>query len=198
MSADTPVFTLSYDAELDDLIEWARMDPPRKRRRRRIAWSLPAYLVILGGITALAVVLNQPTPTGQRTPDWLFVIIALGWLRVVRLLWTVWRLSPAAAGRRNWQDQPAFHGPHQEEVSQAGIRGLGPEQPDVFYPWADLTTVGETARAFYLHHRTGDAGVAAVLPKRGLPDASQIPELRQFLHQAVAAASGQADQAATD
>lgn len=61
-----------------------------------------------------------------------------------------------------------------------------------------MTAVEETARAFYLHHRTGDAGVAAVLPKRGLPDASQIPELRQFLHQAVAAAAGGAGQAAAD
>ncbi len=53
----------------------------------------------------------------------------------------------------------------------------------MFYPWTDLTAVEETSRAFYVHQRTG---VAAVLPKRGLPDTSQIPELRQFLHQALA------------
>lgn len=192
MSADAPVFTLSYDAELDDLIEWARMEPRRKRARQRMAWSIGVSLLIVGAITVLSVVLSRPSATGQAAPTWLlYVVVAFGWLRIVQLLRKLWRLSPAAVGRHTWQAEPAFHGPHQEEVSQAGILGLGPDQPDVFYPWTDLTAVEETARAFYVHQRTG---VAAVLPKRGLPDTSQIPELRQFLHQALAAAPGEADQ----
>lgn len=195
MSADAPVFTLSYNAELDDLIEWARMDPRRKRARRRMAWSIGVSLLIVGAITVLAVVLSRPSATGQESPTWLlFLIVAFGWLRIVQLLRKLQQLSPAAAGRHTWQVEPAFHGPHQEEISQAGILGLGQDQPDVFYRWANLTAVEETSRAFYLHHRTGHAGVAVVLPKRGLPDAGLIPELRQFLHQAVADASGGADQ----
>lgn len=195
MSADAPVFTLSYDAEPEDLIEWAQVDPRRKRARRRIARSILSYLVIVGAITVLTVVLNRPSPTGQGTPAWLYLIVAFGWLRIVQLLWTGRRLSPAVAGRRTWRTAPEFHGPHQEEVSQAGILALAPGQPNVFYPWASLTAVEETARAFYLHDRTG---VAAVLPKRGLPDASLIPGLRQFLQQAVAAAPGGPGQAGSD
>jgi YcxB-like protein len=194
MSADAPVFTLSYDAELDDLIEWARMDPRRKRARNRMAWSIVASLVIVGAITVLSVVLSRPSATGQAAPTWLlYLVVTFGWLRIVRLLRKLWQLSPDATGRHTWQAEPAFHGPHQEEVSQSGILGLGQDQEDVFYPWADLTAVEETSRAFYVHHGTG---VAVVLPKRGLPDTSQIPELREFLHRAVAA--GQDPAAATD
>jgi hypothetical protein len=191
MSADAPVFTLSYDGELEDLTEWAGMDPRRKRARRRIARSVPAYLVVVGVITALSVVLNRPSVTGQGSPIWLWVIVIFGWLRIVQLLWMVWRLSPADRARRTWRARPEFRGPHQEKISQAGILALAPGQPNVFYPFADLTAIEETSRAFYLSDQTG---VAVVLPKRGLPDASLIPELRAFLHQAVA---GGADQAAT-
>jgi YcxB-like protein len=193
MSADAPVFTLSYEAEPEDLTEWARMDPRRKRSRRRLARSILSYLVIVGAITVLSVVLNRPSAAGQGTPAWLYVLIAVGWLRIVQLLWTRWRLFPSVAGRRTWRAEPAFHGPHQEEVSLAGIRAFAPDQASVFYSWDGLTTVEETARAFYLHDR---AGVAVVLPKRGLPDTSQIPELREFLHRAVA--DGQDPAAAAD
>lgn len=188
MSTDAPVFTLSYEAEPDDVTEWARMDPRRKRARRRTVRSLVASLVIVGAITVLAVVLSaalsRPTATGQESPTWLlFLIVAFGWLRIVQLLRKVLQLSPGAVGRHTWQAEPAFHGPHQEQVSRSGILGLGQHQPDVFYRWANLTAVEETSRAFYIHHGTG---IAVVLPKRGLPDTSQIPELREFLHRAVA------------
>ncbi len=122
------------------------------------------------------------------------MLVAFGWLRILQLLWTAGRLSPAAAARRTWRAEPTFHGPHQEKVSQAGILALAPDQPNVFYSWASLTAVEETSRALYLHDR---AGVAAVLPKRGLPDASLIPDLRQFLHQTVGTQPGGTDPAAT-
>lgn len=98
---------------------------------------------------------------------------------------------PGGARPAHLAGQARVPRPHQEKISQAGILALAPGQPNVFYPFADLTAIEETSRAFYLSDQTG---VAVVLPKRGLPDASLIPGLRAFLHRAVA---GGADQAAT-
>lgn len=96
MSADAPVFTLSYDAELDDLIEWARMDPRRKRARQRIARSIVASLVIVGAITVLSVVLSRPSATGQAAPTWLlYLVVTFGWLRIVQLLRKLWQVLPS-------------------------------------------------------------------------------------------------------
>lgn len=195
MSADAPVFTLRYDTELDDLAELAHLDDRRKRLRMRAAIGLPCILLITGLLTGLTVALNRPSVSAQGAPGWLYVVDTLGWLYVLWHLRMLWRLSPAVIARRVWRTRPGIRGAHQEEISDAGIVATAPGQPRVFFPWSSLAGIEETSRAF---HIGGERARQVTLPKRGLPDAGQIPALREFLHQAIAGQRpASADPAAT-
>jgi hypothetical protein len=193
MSANAPAaaFTLSYDIELDDVIEMTQMDARRRKFRRRAVLVLLVYLILVGALTALIVVLNRPSGVGPGAPGWMYVIATLGWLLILLALRAVWRLSPGVLARRIWRSRPGIQGPHSEEISDAGILIISPGPKTVFHPWSDYTSTEETTRAFYI---AGGPAHRLALPKRGLPDASRIPELRQFLLLAI---PGGGDQAAT-
>jgi hypothetical protein len=187
MTSADPVagFSLTYELQLDDLLDLFAASAERKRRRGRLIFSALVYLLIGAAFTAVMVELDRLSVVRNSSgaPSWMYVVDAVIWLGVALCAVTVWRLSPKRLARRTWRASLQLHGRHRDEVGSGGVTTIQPDGTQTSIPWANFGSIRETEKVFeLLDHRSA---TWVILPKRGLPRPDLIPALREFLHRSV-------------
>lgn len=175
-------FSITYEAQPEDLQDVIAARPQRRRRRVRITVATAVWAVIGVALTAITVALDLPSVVKNSTgaPSWMYVVDVVLWFFVAKGAVVTWRLSPKRLARRVWRSNPQIRGSHHAEVEPGGISHARPDGTQMSSPWANIDRIRETESAFHLVNRRG--ATWSTLPKRGLADPDMVPALREFLN----------------
>lgn len=175
-------FSITYEAQPEDLQDVIAARPQRRRRRARITFAAAVWALIGGAFTAITVALDCPAvvKNSSGAPSWMHVVDVVIWFFVAKGAVAAWRLSPKRLARRIWRSNPQVRGSHHTEVGSRGISHIGPDGTQISTPWANIDRIRETENAFHLVNRRG--ATFGTLPKRGLADPDLVPALREFLY----------------
>jgi hypothetical protein len=175
-------FSITYEAQLEDLQDVIAARPQRRRRRARITFATAVWALIGVAFTAITVALDLPAVVRNSSgaPSWMYIVDVVMWFFVAKGAVVAWRLSPKRLARRVWRSNPQVRGSHHTEVGPSGISHIGPDATQMSTPWANIDRIRETENAFHLVNRRG--ATWSILPKRGLADPDLVPALREFLN----------------